>query len=249
MFTITFNMVTQNITLPSSVIYGISFSTGPGPNGSNGGGYPQGGLAVGLSYTTTNVTVGSDPLHGTGSDYIDVTDANGGTNAGGGYTGNFCGGEGSHDVTQFVYDPGVGGTQPCVGTEALNHHTSTPTPYLPVPLTFVPAVKIVTAPSVCREDPSARGLPPRTDGHVGLPGAGRATTPTEVTISGTDFTTVSSVTFGGTPAAVTRVTGSTKLTATAPSKRAGTDSVVVTALGGPSTVEGSYTYLSGPTLT
>ena len=146
-FTITFNMATQDVTLPSKIIYGISFSTGPGPNGSNGSSYPQGGLAVGLSYTTTNVTVGSDPLHGTGSDYIDVTDANGGTNTGGGYTGNFCGGAGSHDVTQFVYDPGVGGTQPCAGTQALNHHTATPTPYLPVPRDFVPAVKLTTAPS------------------------------------------------------------------------------------------------------
>ncbi len=248
-FTITFNMVTKNITLPSSVIYGIAFSTGPGPNGSNGSGHPQGGLAVGLSYTTTNVTVGSDPLHGTGSDYIDVTDANGGTNAGGGYTGNFCGGEGSHDVTQFVYDPGVGGTQPCVGTEALNHHTATPTPYLPVPLTFVPAVKIVTAPSYAEKTlPLAVSLPAPTVTSV-APGAGRATTTTRVTISGTDFTTVTSVTFGGTPAIVTRVTGPTKLTATAPSKAAGTDSVVVTAAGGPSTVDGSFTYLSGPTLT
>ena len=81
------------------------------------------------------------------------------------------------------------------------------------------------------------------------PNVGRATTKTKVTISGTNFTTVTSVTFGGTPATVTKVTGSTRLTATAPSKRAGTDSVVVTAEGGASTVDGTFTYLGVPTLT
>jgi hypothetical protein len=48
---------------------------------------------------------------------------------------------------------------------------------------------------------------------------------------------------------VTKVTSSTKLTATAPSKRAGTDTVVVNALGGASTVDGRFTYLPVPTLT
>lgn len=146
-FNITFNFAPQKIILPSKVIYGITFSTGPGPNGSNDGHTPSSGLAIGLSYEPRNVTVGSDPLAGTGSDYIDITDANGGTDAGGGYTTNFCGGPGSHDVTQFVYDPGVGGEQPCVGAYALNHRTSPTTPYLPLGSYFIPAVQLNISPA------------------------------------------------------------------------------------------------------
>ena len=146
-FNITFNFAPQRITLPSKVIYGLSFSTGSGPNGSNDGHTPSSSLGIGLSYEPTNVTAGSDPLAGTGSDYIDVTDANGGTDAGGGYTTNFCQGPGSHDVTQFVYDPGVGGVQPCVGTQALNHRTSPTTPYLPLGHYFIPAVQLNVAPT------------------------------------------------------------------------------------------------------
>jgi len=80
------------------------------------------------------------------------------------------------------------------------------------------------------------------------PSEGPVTTATKVTVTGTNFTTVTSVTFGGTPATVTRVTSPTRLTATAPPKRAGTDRVVVTALGGVSTVDGSFTYLAAPTV-
>ncbi len=48
---------------------------------------------------------------------------------------------------------------------------------------------------------------------------------------------------------MTRVTSSTRLTATVPANRAGSDTVVVTALGGASTVDGSFTYLAVPTVT
>ena len=232
-FTITFNMATADAVLPSTVIYGIAFSTGPGPNGSNGSSYPEGGLAVGLSYTTTNVTVGSDPLHGTGSDYIDVTDANGGTNSGGGYTANFCTGAGTQDVTQFVYDPGVGGTQPCVGTQALNHHTTTPTPYLPVPEAFVPAVKLVTAPSTASKTLPLTISPPAPT-ITSVSRTGPLSGGNTVTITGTGFSTVQHVKFGTTTATSYSVRSATQLLAVAPAHAAGNVRVSVTTAGGTS---------------
>ena len=81
------------------------------------------------------------------------------------------------------------------------------------------------------------------------PDEGPATKRTKVTITGSNFTTVTAVTVGGIPAVVTRVTGPTRLTATVPANRPGSDAVVVTALGGASTVDGSFTYLAVPTVT
>jgi hypothetical protein len=113
---ITFDFSSQGIVLPSKVIYGIMYSTGPNPNGGNGPlAGPLGSLNVALSTEPTQPTVGSDPLTGTGSDYINITNANGG-----GYYPNYCDNGVGGENTGFRYDPG-----PCTGTAAINHGAST----------------------------------------------------------------------------------------------------------------------------
>jgi hypothetical protein len=73
---------------------------------------------------------------------------------------------------------------------------------------------------------------------------------TVVTITGTGFTGATSVTFGGTPAAVTAVTATT-ITVTAPAHTAGTVDVLVTTPSGTSanTAADNFIYTSGPTVT
>ncbi len=119
LFNITFNAGQFSPTpgvLPGTVIYGVSFKTGPGLNGSNGPSGMASSLNVGLSTEPTQPTVGSDPLTGTGSDYIDITSANGG-----GYSNGYCTAGLAENV--FQYDPGLGGSQPCTTgqTNAINY--------------------------------------------------------------------------------------------------------------------------------
>ena len=114
---VTFNNFSPAASLPAKVIYGIAYSTGPNPNGGNGPVGPADSLNVGLTTEPTQPMIGSDPLTGTGSDYVDISHANGGTSAGGGYQSNYCdnGAGGFNDV--FRYDAG-----PCVsGSTGLNH--------------------------------------------------------------------------------------------------------------------------------
>ncbi|MGA2433255.1 MAG: hypothetical protein ABSG09_07315 [Acidimicrobiales bacterium] len=113
---ITFSSFPSGIQLPANVIYGIAYSTGTHPNGGNGAAGPSDSLNVGLTTEPTQPTIGADPLTGTGSDYLDVSYANGGNNTGGGYQSNYCdnGAGGFNDV--FRYDAG-----PCVaGSSGLN---------------------------------------------------------------------------------------------------------------------------------
>ena len=58
-------------------------------------------------------SVGSDPLFGTGSDYINITDANGGGPGGGGYDSNYCDYGSGNYATGFRYDPG-----PCTASSS-----------------------------------------------------------------------------------------------------------------------------------
>jgi len=112
----------SSVVLPQNVIYGISYSTGAQVNGQNGGGNPAASLNVGLTTEPTQPSVGSDPLTGTGSDYIGITTANGG-----GYAAhNYCDNAGVPSA--FRYDAG-----PCTGTGALN--------YPPSSTNYVPAVQ------------------------------------------------------------------------------------------------------------
>lgn len=110
-FNITFNDFSpSDVVLPSNVIYGISFSTttDSSPN-ENGGGTQTAAsaLAVGQGIEQTDVSVGSDPLLGTGSDYIDIVTS-------GYYPDNYCDGGAGGVNNGFRYDPGTGGDTPCV---------------------------------------------------------------------------------------------------------------------------------------
>jgi hypothetical protein len=59
---VTFNFSSQNITLPSTVVYGISFNTdNDGPNPIGGTTNPTDSLNIALANDPTQVTVGSDP--------------------------------------------------------------------------------------------------------------------------------------------------------------------------------------------
>lgn len=78
-----------------------------------------------------------------------------------------------------------------------------------------------------------------------VPGSGTTAGGTPVTITGTNFTAGSTVTFGGTSATSIVVVSSTSITCVTPAHAAGTVSVVVTSCGG--TATGSFTYTTGPT--
>ncbi|MCI2423491.1 IPT/TIG domain-containing protein [Saccharopolyspora sp. K220] len=84
---------------------------------------------------------------------------------------------------------------------------------------------------------------------VGLtPDLGPTAGGTVVTITGTDLSGATAVTFGGTPAASFTVNSSTQITATTPARPAGPAQVVVTTPGGTSNSL-SFGYLSTPTIT
>jgi hypothetical protein len=89
---VTFNSFSPAANLPANVIYGIAYSTGAQPNGGNGAAGPAGSLNVAFVTEPSEPTIGTDPLTGTGSDYIDITHANGGTSTGGAYQSNYCDG-------------------------------------------------------------------------------------------------------------------------------------------------------------
>ncbi|MEU5208658.1 IPT/TIG domain-containing protein [Streptomyces sp. NPDC020742] len=70
-----------------------------------------------------------------------------------------------------------------------------------------------------------------------------------VTLTGTNFTSASSVTFGATPALSFTVVSSTRIDAVAPPGTAGAVAVTVTTPGGSSTLPSAYFYVSAPLLT
>lgn len=72
---------------------------------------------------------------------------------------------------------------------------------------------------------------------IGPAGGGQA-----VTITGTNFTNASAVTFGGTAAAAFTVNSATSITATTPAHASGAVSVAVTTPGGTATASNAYTY-------
>ncbi|MDP9835267.1 uncharacterized protein YhjY with autotransporter beta-barrel domain [Neorhizobium huautlense] len=71
---------------------------------------------------------------------------------------------------------------------------------------------------------------------------------TSVVITGTNLSTATSVSIGGTVAAFT-VTGPTQITATTPAGSAGPADIVVMTAGGSETLAGAFTYVPAPTLT
>ncbi|MBB6732830.1 IPT/TIG domain-containing protein, partial [Cohnella zeiphila] len=88
--------------------------------------------------------------------------------------------------------------------------------------------------------PTITSLSPTTGSNAGG---------TSVTITGTDFTGATAVTFGGTPAASFQVDSATQITAVAPAGSAGPVDVVVTTPGGSATAAGGFTYFASPTIT
>ncbi|MCA1668273.1 MAG: IPT/TIG domain-containing protein [Thermomicrobia bacterium] len=83
--------------------------------------------------------------------------------------------------------------------------------------------------------------PPTVSGVT--PAAGTTAGGVSVTITGTNFTDVTDVTFGGTAATTFSVVGDTQITATAPAHAIGPVDVVVTAAGGSVTAPTTFTFM------
>jgi hypothetical protein len=106
---ITFNLSSQNIVLPSQVVYNISFNTsdyGTPPLPAVG---PWNSLNVGVSddtgnTATTSVTVGSDPLRG---DFLNSTESV-----------SYCNDSPTAGTGTFQYDPY---SAPCTGGNAVDN--------------------------------------------------------------------------------------------------------------------------------
>ncbi|MFS0857171.1 Ig-like domain-containing protein, partial [Paenibacillus taichungensis] len=82
------------------------------------------------------------------------------------------------------------------------------------------------------------------------PASGPASGGTTVTLTGTNLTGTTGVTFGGRAATAYTVNSATQITATAPSGTAGAVDIVVTTPGGTATLTGGYTYfMAAPTIT
>jgi hypothetical protein len=83
------------------------------------------------------------------------------------------------------------------------------------------------------------------------PTSGPATGGTSVTITGTNLSGATAVSFGGTPAATYAVNSATRITATAPAHSAGTVDVVVTGPGGSSATSAAdrFSFVGAPTVT
>ena len=80
------------------------------------------------------------------------------------------------------------------------------------------------------------------------PSAGPTAGGTVVTITGTDLTGATALTFGGDPAQSFTVDSPTQITATTPAHAAGMVDVVVTTPGGSDTVTNGFTFAAAPTL-
>jgi hypothetical protein len=91
--------------------------------------------------------------------------------------------------------------------------------------------------------------PPPTVSTI-VPSSGSTAGGTSVTITGTNLSSTTSVTFGGTAATSVTVGSSTQVTAVTPAHAAGTVDVVVTTSGGNSTSTGGFTFVApAPTIT
>ena len=80
------------------------------------------------------------------------------------------------------------------------------------------------------------------------PTSGTTSGGTAVTLTGTNLTGATSVTFGGAPGTALTVSSDTQLTVTTPAGTAGAKDVVVTTPGGAATTTGGYTYTSPSTI-
>jgi hypothetical protein len=117
-FNITFNLSSLNITLPSTIVYGIEFPN-PQPDFASG-------VNVQLSYEPTNISVGLDADPG----YLFVSTANGENDSTGGSSG---------EITCDNVSATFGEYPTAVGADGCGETTSSTAPYPPVAL--VPAVE------------------------------------------------------------------------------------------------------------
>ncbi|MEO5974866.1 MAG: IPT/TIG domain-containing protein [Ilumatobacteraceae bacterium] len=81
------------------------------------------------------------------------------------------------------------------------------------------------------------------------PSSGPAAGSTSVTITGTNLSGTTSVTFGGTAGTAVTVVNATSVTVVTPAHAAGLVDVVLTTVGGEATAIGSYTFVAAPTIT
>lgn len=88
--------------------------------------------------------------------------------------------------------------------------------------------------------------PPAPTVSTAVPSSGPTAGGTAVTITGTNLSSTTSVTFGGTAATSFTVSSATQVTATTPAHSAGAVDVVVTTSGGSATSTGGFAYLDGP---
>lgn len=124
---------------------------------------------------------------------------------------------------------------------------------------YTPAADLPLGPntvSVTATDAAGNASAPATNSFtiVALPTVS-AVTPAEgstaggttITVTGTNFTSGSTVTVGGTPATGVTIASATSLTAVTPAGTAGAATVQVTNMAGVSTTNGSFTYIGTPT--
>src|SRR5262249_9791428 len=83
--------------------------------------------------------------------------------------------------------------------------------------------------------PVISGLTPNSGGIAGG---------TAVTLTGTDFTGASEVTFGGVPGTALNVVDATTISVTTPAHAAGSVDVIVTTLAGPGTLPAGFSYVA-----
>jgi len=220
---ISFNL--GSVAVPDTVIYGFSYNTsgyGPNPYGyatacaqtPEGCGYDS--LNVALS-STQGPSVGSNPLPG--SDFLN-------SSWNGAYCDNGANGTGFlrwDSVTQVT--DGSASSLGCVAntdSAAGYANPSNNNDY------YIPAVQFVAL------------APPTITGVT--PNIGPTTGGTVVTITGTNFTGATAVTFGTSAASSFTVVSDTQVTATAPPGSAGSIDVSVTTPGGTVTQGGAFTY-------
>ena len=107
-------------------------------------------------------------------------------------------------------------------------------------------ITVTTAGGTSNAQPIGYILAPQVTGLS--PASGPTTGGTSVTITGSNFTGSTAVSFGGVPAASFTLNSGTQITAVAPAAAAGSVDVRVTGPGGTSVVvvADQYTYVAGP---
>ena len=166
----------------------------------------------------SGVTTGGTSVTLTGTDFI-------------GATGVTFGGTTATNVT-VVNDTTLTATTPAGSAGAVNVVVTTPRGSNPANTLYT-----YVLPEVVANPPTVTGVSPASGSTYGG---------TSVTISGTDFTNATALTFGGTAAANFSVVNDTTITAITPVHAAGAVSVVVTTPAGGNTANSAFTFVTPP---